>query len=184
MNLDKLETSIKLGRGLIIATLIILPASYYFWFGQIQGFPVSDDTSHWGQFGDFIGGILNPLIAIFAVYWLSVSILIQKQELSETRTALEETQKAQERQAELAVVAARIQSLNMRMTIIGSKLAAKLEYRNIVLNTNRPNQPFLNEEGRAIPAKDIIAELNPEIRALEESQTGLIRDIEELLNET
>lgn len=184
MNLEKLESSIKATRKLIVVILVVLPVGYFLWFGAIQGFELSNSTSSWGEFGDFLGGILNPLIAIFAVYWLSTSILIQKQELSETRDALEKTQKSQERQAELALLASKIQSLNMRMSIISSQLSAKLDQRNIVLGATRQDQMFLNEEGHQNQARKILDKLNPEIQALRESQTGLIRDIEQLLDET
>jgi hypothetical protein len=49
----------------------------------------SDDLSSWGQFGDYIGGLLNPLVATFALVALVISVRIQKTELTETRTALE-----------------------------------------------------------------------------------------------
>ena len=29
--------------------------------------PISDDVEHWGQFGDFIGGVMNPLIGLVSL---------------------------------------------------------------------------------------------------------------------
>lgn len=49
----------------------------------------SPDPATWGQFGDYIGGLLNPLVATLALLALVISIQIQKRELSETRAALE-----------------------------------------------------------------------------------------------
>lgn len=41
----------------------------------------------WGQFGDFIGGMLNPLVGICTIYLILISIRLQKKEL---RAALNE----------------------------------------------------------------------------------------------
>jgi hypothetical protein len=184
MNLDNLGKSVKQSRRLVLITLVLLPLIYFFWFYVILDYKLSTETTHWGEFGDFLGGILNPLIAIFAVYWLSQSIMIQKQELSETRDALNKSQKAQTKQAELALLAARIDSLNMKLNIINSQLSSKLSYRNILLGASRVDQTFLTEDGEATRVSKIIPRLNAEIEALRSSQAEMLIQIEELLNET
>lgn len=66
-----------------------LPIAYVVWFGWKNGLPAAKtDVSTWGTFGDFIGGVLNPLVAFCALYWLTQSIKIQKKELEEARHAL------------------------------------------------------------------------------------------------
>ena len=79
--------------------IALIPTVYLVWFYFINNLPLSTDSSIWGTFGDFIGGILNPLIALLAFYWLTQSVLIQKTELSETQKVLKETEKAQKEQA-------------------------------------------------------------------------------------
>jgi Putative phage abortive infection protein len=57
--------------------------------------PLKERPEAWGQFGDYIGGLLNPLISLFtltvavSVWELQRKALnIQKQELAETRNAI------------------------------------------------------------------------------------------------
>ena len=49
----------------------------------------STDPASWGQFGDYVGGLLNPLVATLALVAIVISIRIQKNELKETRSALQ-----------------------------------------------------------------------------------------------
>lgn len=55
----------------------------------------SDDASRWGQFGDFIGGILNPIVGICTLYWVISSVRTQRAELKDTKNALQEGNAAQ-----------------------------------------------------------------------------------------
>ncbi len=47
------------------------------------------EASAWGQLGDFIGGLLNPLISLFTLLIAALVWKLQKQELAETREAIE-----------------------------------------------------------------------------------------------
>jgi hypothetical protein len=71
-----------------IAVAVFLLLSVLYWMNfSVNG--QSADPASWGQFGDYIGGLLNPLVATLALIALVISIQIQKKELSETRAALE-----------------------------------------------------------------------------------------------
>lgn len=106
------------------AFALIVVFGYFQWFGQELKFPLSKDPAVWGQFGDYIGGVLNPICAYMAFVWLVRSYALQKTELVETRKGLEEGKKAQEEQARLALLSAQTQSLSIRLTGIGSTLSA------------------------------------------------------------
>ncbi|MGL4232790.1 MAG: putative phage abortive infection protein [Casimicrobium sp.] len=67
----------------IVGGLVVL----YFVFAGLLGWNFSG-SENWGQFGDYIGGIMNPLIAFAALYALVVSIRIQRRELKDTRKEL------------------------------------------------------------------------------------------------
>ena len=54
-----------------------------------------------GQFGDFVGGSLNPLLTFLTVVLLMWSIRIQTRELSKSSQAIQETMRIHERQMEL-----------------------------------------------------------------------------------
>ncbi|EJE52167.1 hypothetical protein PMI14_03145 [Acidovorax sp. CF316] len=95
-----LETSILIWRIAIGLAGACVVGSFIWKFG----FRPVEDQSKWGQFGDFIGGFLNPLVAFAAFYWLTQSVKLQKKELVDTRAALEE-------QAEAAAASVRLQAL-------------------------------------------------------------------------
>src|SRR5580765_4092605 len=88
----------KATKSLIYAVglAFILTAIYACWFFMMKRQPLSADSSTWGSFGDFVGGVMNPIVALVALYWLTRSISIQKQELHDTRTVLEEQTKSGE----------------------------------------------------------------------------------------
>lgn len=54
----------KISIGVAIATLITPPAFYIrnFW-----GHPLSQSPSDWGVFGDYVGGVLNPIIGLLTL---------------------------------------------------------------------------------------------------------------------
>ncbi len=57
--------------GLILfVTLVlsILLSLFYYYVGSNK--PFSHDSEPWGQFGDFFGGILNPIISLGNMYLL------------------------------------------------------------------------------------------------------------------
>lgn len=99
MEVENIETSIKKSRLFMAIIFITTIGSYAGWFYFKHDTQISINSSSWGAFGDFVGGILNPLVAFSAFYWLTVSILIQKEELSKTTKALIEASKAQQEQA-------------------------------------------------------------------------------------
>jgi hypothetical protein len=54
-------------------------------FGEYR----SERQEHWGQFGDYVGGVLNPFVALFALIMLIVSVRLQSiRNLKETRNEL------------------------------------------------------------------------------------------------
>jgi len=59
---------------------------YIFDFGHVER---SADPARWGQFGDYISGLLNPVVATGALVLLFISVQIQRRELRSTRQALE-----------------------------------------------------------------------------------------------
>jgi hypothetical protein len=67
-------------------------------YGLTFGYSFSDKHEYWGQFGDFIGGILNPLTSFFTLLVAIAVWKLQQQELVETREALIEQAVIAERQ--------------------------------------------------------------------------------------
>lgn len=53
--------------------------------------PLSNDQGVWGQFGDYVGGILNPLFSVTALFALLYTIVLQTKELRESSEQLEKS---------------------------------------------------------------------------------------------
>lgn len=107
-DLDTSDTSINRSMMLVVIVYGFTLSSYFAWFLIINKGTLASDSAYWGQFGDFVGGFLNPLIAFSALYWLTRSVKLQKTELKETRKALEESADSQARHAFAAEKAMKI----------------------------------------------------------------------------
>lgn len=122
MSFTQLEKEIARSRNFAVGAVAMVVTSYIINMWVIHSGNVSSDMEVWGQFGDFIGGTLNPLIAYLAFYWLTRSVLLQKQELSETKDALRESAQAQLKQEKHAARTAKLNALNSILASYNSDL--------------------------------------------------------------
>ena len=60
----------------------------------------SDSQEVWGQFGDYLGGLLNPILALAALLALLKTISIQSEELELSRRELARSASALQQQSE------------------------------------------------------------------------------------
>lgn len=96
----KLKTQTRLTLIVAFSFAAILPIAYVLWFGLWNKVPAATaNAATWGAFGDFVGGLLNPLVAFLALFWLTRSIEIQREELSATKEELSKAKLAQQDQA-------------------------------------------------------------------------------------
>lgn len=110
--------------GWVIAILVgiaVLVVGFYV-FNFHKGLSVKNEV--WGNFGDYVGGILNPVIAAFAFYLIAKSYELQKRELEATRNLLEVSTNTQKDQIKLAAITA---LLNSNLTKISLLEAENLE---------------------------------------------------------
>ena len=79
-------------RALAIALCVLLAwyALAYFAGGWELGFP---SQAALGQFGDYLGGILNPIVATCALIAIWKSIAVQREELMETRNEMRDARR-------------------------------------------------------------------------------------------
>lgn len=105
--LKRLDESIKSGHMLVLGWMLLWCAIYIWKFG---GDSLSSSPGDWGVFGDFFGGILNPVVAYAAFTWLTRSVRLQKEELTETRRALTDSADAQMEQVRLSALTALMDS--------------------------------------------------------------------------
>lgn len=93
--LDKIDKDISNHRFRAFLLVVLISVLYIY----LSDKTLSTTAQAWGTFGDFIGGILNPIFALFAFYWLTYSVRLQIKELRETRAELEKSTIAQEETA-------------------------------------------------------------------------------------
>lgn len=92
----------------LIAITIEEPVSYYFSVVYKNLFD-TNSIEKWGSFGDFIGGIFNPIFSIISILLILITLIQQQVSLKQTRQQIEQSfcemtksVAAQEKQAELS----------------------------------------------------------------------------------
>lgn len=181
--MEELDKDISRSRRVIALYGLLVAGAFAIWFPLVQGASPSETIAEWGQFGDYIGGLLNPVVALFAFYWLTRSVKIQKEELSETKTALQESKQAQERQAETALATAKIQSLNIELTLIATELGSLYSRRNSVMErgiVGNLYNPVMDESGRSVDPREALTVINNSISMLKDQQDELLKRIGEI----
>lgn len=83
--------------GLVSFIFILTIFGFYSYNFSYLG--ISSNQEVWAQFGDFIGGTLNPILAFLAFIALLYTIKLQSDELKDTRIELEKSAKAQQEQS-------------------------------------------------------------------------------------
>ena len=68
-----------------------------FYFGQFHG-DLSSKAESWGQFGDYLGGVLNPLLGVLTLIALSLTFAFQVQQLRASAREVEEARATAKRQ--------------------------------------------------------------------------------------
>ncbi|WP_025165896.1 hypothetical protein [Pseudomonas taeanensis] len=187
MAFEELEREITRSRNFVLFVAITPLVIYMTWFIAFNNQDISKNATDWGAFGDFVGGLINPLIAFFAFYWLTKSVLIQKIELSETKKALQDTQKSQEEQAKIALKAAKLQSLNILLTSVNHQIAQERDYINYVIREIQRNgvqYTVMTREGDSKKANDIIPPAKELLSKLLEEQALLTEQVKSLAIDT
>lgn len=179
----KLESQVRKSRYFIVFAAITPAIIYMLWFVVKNDQQLSTDAGLWGTFGDFVGGLINPLIAYFAFYWLTQSVLIQKTELSETKDALIAAQLAQQEQASTALKAAALQSLSIRLNAINQEISFEQDILKFIISeAQRNGQQYtvmLPDGNQEKPLK-AIPEIQNRLNELARKQNELIKSVEQL----
>lgn len=92
----------------LVAALPILSVigAVYFHFqvgGDVPWLSVKDHTSaaHWGQIGDFVGGVLNPLLSFVAFIAVLINLVLQRRDLALARDEAREANRTQRIQSRI-----------------------------------------------------------------------------------
>ena len=176
----------------VIGFIVLVVAGFYF-ANFHDG--LSEKNEVWGTFGDYVGGILNPVIAAFAFWLIAKTYELQKRELEATRSLLEVSTDAQKNQIKLAALTT---LLNSNLTRIGLLKIEKSELLNEMLVKRRPQstdtrsnedmEPFdkglegvLSKEDH--PGVLRFREINGEIKSLTDKNNELEQQIMDFLKE-
>lgn len=162
-------------KWFIIALCLIASVILGFYFGNFHG-GLSSDNGIWGTFGDYVGGILNPLIAAFAFYLIAKTYELQKKELEATRKLLEVSTDAQKDQIKLAALTALLNSNLTRISLLNSEkivLEPKVKRRTGGITAGLGPEP---------PEKIRMTEIENEISKLTSENIGFQEQLEKFLN--
>ncbi|EAR07591.1 hypothetical protein MED297_00180 [Reinekea sp. MED297] len=105
------------GLGMLV---ILTPfAAYYLNIGQFH--PVSDQQAVWAEFGDFVGGVANPFIALLALIGLLVTIRMQQREFQDVKESMQEQVDIAKNQAQTQSLLSLMQSVMRDIETIESE---------------------------------------------------------------
>lgn len=77
---------------IFISILVFISFLLFMYFATFKY--ITDDTAAWGAFGDYIGGLLNPVFAFLSFSALIVTLLYQNKQLFQNQEILKETKRA------------------------------------------------------------------------------------------
>lgn len=178
---EQMEQGIQRWQIGLIGLGLALIAGYTIYFGMVLGQMPAKDAEKWGQFGDFVGGLLNPVVAFAAFYWLTQSVKIQKIELEESRKALVHAADAQagqvkngHRSIQLAAATAIVNAHQERIS--------KIEREILEINGPEPKIP-LHGIGRSFLFVNAprLQQLQKELQELTSKRDILIKDMEQMM---
>lgn len=105
---------------------------------------ISKDPSNWGVLGDYIGGLLNPLISSITLFFLVRTYLSQKEELRQAGVSADE-------QREISLKTANVQLLNAKISASYKKISlyrGEMDGVTIAINAGNGGRKFISMEGK------------------------------------
>jgi hypothetical protein len=83
-------------------------------------------AQYWGQIGDFIGGVLNPLLSFFALMAVLYNLMLQREELALARRDAKDAQDIQNKQSNI-FKQQNFESVFFRLLDVHSQLSTNLK---------------------------------------------------------
>lgn len=129
---------------------------------NFQNNSISKDPGDWGALGDYLGGILNPLISIMTLFFVAKTYLTQKSELLRMKESAELSSQLQQESTTAQISLAQsylkhieISSRTARIQILSSKISSS--YKTIemfihemdrVTEAMNNNRAFIDMNGK------------------------------------
>jgi hypothetical protein len=76
--------------GVYLAFLLV-----YLFIADVPFIHIRAQADKWGQFGDYVGGVINPVVGLITIWLLAASLKQSQQEMALTRKALEDAERSQ-----------------------------------------------------------------------------------------
>jgi uncharacterized membrane protein len=76
-------------------SMVVVAALYVIKFYIVLNLGFADDSAIWGQFGDYMGGSLNPILSFISIILLIKSLSLQNQANSDLREELQENKQTE-----------------------------------------------------------------------------------------
>lgn len=129
---QKINHSLRWLLAIGAVSVVCVQGMYAYKFGSWP-ITLSSDAAVWGQYGDYIGGLLNPIFSSLAFSGLVVTIVLQARQIDEIKhnAELEEIQRVQ------STVAARIDQLLTSPVLVDTR-----KYQNLALFVDNPQTVF------------------------------------------
>lgn len=163
---------------LVVAAVLFIAGTvigfYVAHFGLMPGSSLSDNPGDWAAFGDYLGGVLNPVVALAALGLLALSVRIQRRELHETKRALQAQAEHSEDMVWLSAMVAVIDHHERRLQALReeeTKLPQGITSTNALVHMRR--QEITAEFVRRTEKRDYL--LNKVEQLVEEPATREIR---------
>lgn len=116
--MDNSQPKNNVGKIALILGVIFFISVITSYIWKFHGTTISGDPGHWGVLGDFVGGIVNPLLGLVTIWLLTVSLQQNNDMLEQAREELratlgelkmgQEIQKATENALKLQVLESQI----------------------------------------------------------------------------
>ncbi|ELK1816759.1 hypothetical protein RUV71_001881 [Vibrio cholerae] len=75
-----------------IAAIALAWLSYWFNFSYLHSYEISTDPGDWGVLGDFLGGVLNPILTFFTIVLLVSSLSLQRESNDQLKLEIEKSE--------------------------------------------------------------------------------------------
>lgn len=180
---NQLGTSIEQWKLALTAMAAAAVGAYFTYFSLVVGLPAAVDPGVWGTFGDFFGGLMNPVVAFAAFYWLTQSVKFQKQELADTRRELKLAAEAQQQLVATGKVTVQIAALSALAQEAHNEF---LQARTIAeaIMANRPGDEELVQQMHYDNDHSITnAKLNLRIQQAVEDRKKYLAELQQLLEQ-
>jgi hypothetical protein len=132
---QKMNNSLRWLLAIGALSALAVQGSYLYKFVFVPGawFTLSNDQAVWGQYGDYVGGLLNPIFSSLAFSGLVATIVLQARQIDDAKrnAELEEMQRVQ------STIAARIDHLLTSQVIVSTQ-----EYKHLLRFADNPQSVF------------------------------------------